>query len=49
MRRIADHAIIEARAYGDKYIAILHGHIGLIGAMHAQHAQPLLVGCRITT
>ena len=47
IRRIANHAIIESGSDGYQDIAILHGHIGLIGAMHAQHTERLLVGRRI--
>jgi hypothetical protein len=37
-------AVIEARADADHDIAIMHRHVGFIGAVHAQHAQP--VACR---
>jgi hypothetical protein len=46
--RIADHAVVEARADRDQDVAILHRHVGFIGAVHAQHAEVLLVGRRIS-
>ena len=40
-------AVVEARADADHHIAIMHGVVGLEGAVHAEHAEPLLVGGRI--
>ena len=40
-------AVVEPRADRDHEIAIMHGVIGLVGAMHAQHAQPVVAGGRI--
>ena len=44
----AGDAVIEARADADHHVAIVHGVVGLVGAMHAEHAEPLLVGGRIS-
>ena len=43
----AGDAVVEARADGDHHIAIVHGEVGLVRAVHAEHAEPLLVGGRI--
>ena len=48
MLGVADHAIIKTRADGKQHIAILHRQIGFISAVHAEHADELLVGRRIT-
>ena len=40
----AGDAVVEARADADHHVAIVHGVVGLVGAMHAEHAEPLLVG-----
>ena len=37
-------AVVEARADADHQIAIMHRVVGLERAVHAEHAQPLLVG-----
>ena len=42
--QIARHAVVEARADGDQHIALVHGHVRLVGAVHPQHADELLVG-----
>ena len=44
---ISDHAIIETSAYGKQHIAVLHRHVGLVGAMHAGHTHKLLATCTI--
>ena len=46
MRRIADDAIVEARADGEQHVAVLHRHVRLVGAVHAEHAGELRVGAR---
>jgi hypothetical protein len=33
--------VIEAGAHGENDIAVVHGHIGLVEAVHPQHAQKL--------
>ena len=43
----AGDAVVEARADADHHVAIVHGVVGLVGAMHAEHAEPLLVGGRV--
>ncbi len=40
---ITDHAIVKTGANGDQYVAILHGQVGLIGAVHAGHTYKLFV------
>jgi len=44
--RVADHAVIETRAHGQQDVAVLHRHVGFVGAVHAQHAQEARVGGR---
>ena len=43
----AGNPVIEAGADTDHDIAVMHGVIGFKCAMHAQHAEELLVGGRI--
>jgi hypothetical protein len=43
----AGDAVVEARADADHHVAIVHRHVGLVGAVHAEHAEPVLVGRRI--
>ena len=43
------HPIIKPRTDGQDQIRMVHGHIGLISAMHTEHAQELLVSGRIST
>src|SRR5690606_17736476 len=43
------NAVIEARADAQHDVAIMHGHVGFIGAVHAQHAEPVFTRCRIGT
>ena len=42
-RQIARDAVIEARAHGQQHVALVHGHVGFDGAMHAEHAKKLRV------
>ena len=42
MLGVTDHTIIETRTDGDQHIAMLHGHVGFVGAVHAQHAHKTL-------
>ena len=42
----AGDPIVEARADGDHQIAIVHRPVGFPGAVHAKHAEPLLIGGR---
>ena len=37
-------AVVEARADADHHVAIVHGVVGFVGAVHAEHAEPLRVG-----
>ena len=42
--RVADHAVVEARADGDQHVAVLHRHVRLVRAVHAEHAGELRIG-----
>ena len=35
------HAVIKARANGNDQVGPVHRHVGFIGAVHAQHAEPV--------
>ena len=39
-------AVIETRPEVEHQVAAMHGQIGFIGAVHAQHAEEMLVGGR---
>ena len=39
-------AVVEARADADHHVAIVHRPVGLPGAVHAEHAEPLRIGGR---
>ena len=43
----AGDAVVEARADADHQVAIVHRPVGLPGAVHAEHAEPLRIGGRI--
>ena len=43
----ARHPIIKARAKAEDEIGLIHRPIGFIGAVHAQHAEPLIARRRI--
>jgi hypothetical protein len=43
----AGDAVVETRADGDHQIAVVHGVIGLIGPVHAEHAEPVRARARI--
>ena len=42
----AGDAVVEARADAHHHVAVVHGEVGLVGAVHAEHAEPLLAGGR---
>ena len=44
---IADHPVVEAGADGEQHVAVLHRHVRLVGAVHAQHAEELRVARRV--
>ncbi len=44
VRRVADHTVIEAGADGQQHVGEMHRHVGFVGAVHARHAEVLLVG-----
>src|SRR5919202_481926 len=39
--RPTDDAVVEAHAHADDQVGVLHGQIGLDGAVHAHHAKRL--------
>ena len=41
-RLFGNHAVVKTRANGDNHIGIVHGQIGFVCAVHAEHAQILL-------
>ena len=43
--RVADHAVVEARADGEQHVAVLHRHVRFVGAVHAEHAEELAGRC----
>ena len=43
----AGDAVVETRADADHDVAIVHGHVGFVGAVHAEHAEPVLAARRI--
>jgi hypothetical protein len=43
---IADHAVVEPRAHRQQHVAVLHGHVGLVGPVHAEHAEELRIARR---
>ena len=42
------HAVVKTRAHSHHHIGIMHGQIGFISAVHAEHAEELPVGRRIS-
>ncbi len=44
--RVADHAIVEARADREQHVAVLHRQVRFVGAVHARHADVLRVAGR---
>ena len=42
----AGDAVVEAGADADHHVAVVHGEVGLVGAVHAEHADELRVGGR---
>ena len=43
----AGDAVVEAGADAHHHVAIVHGHVGFVGAVHAEHAEPVRAGRRI--
>ena len=43
----AGHAVVEAGADRDHQVAVVHREVGLVGAVHAEHADELRVRGRI--
>ena len=45
--RYGNHAVIEARTDCQYNVCILHGEVGFVSAVHAQHTQELAVAGRV--
>ena len=45
--RHGNHAVVKTRAYGQNHIGIVHGQVGLVCAVHAEHAEEAAVGSGI--
>ena len=43
------YAVIKTRTHCKDHIRVMHCHVGLVEAMHTQHAQKLPVTARIRT
>ena len=41
--RIVGHPIVEPGTDGQDHVGMMHGHIGLIGTVHAEHAETLAI------
>ncbi len=46
---LAGDPVVEARADGDHRVAAVHGEIGLVGSVHAEHAEELRIGAGVGT
>ncbi len=44
LSRYTGDAIVKASAHGDQQVAVIHGVVGVSGAVHAEHAQGESVG-----
>src|SRR5690606_3365057 len=44
--RVAHHTVVETRTDGKQHVAVLHGEVGFVRAVHAWHADKALVGGR---
>ena len=44
---LAGDAVIEARADVEHHVTVVHGQIGFVGAVHAQHPDELLIRSRV--
>src|SRR6185503_639527 len=49
MLGIAYHAVVETRPDREQHVAVLHGHVRFVGAVHAEHAEEMAVDRRKTT
>src|SRR5690606_22668649 len=47
--RTVDHPVVEARADAHDHVCMVHGDVGGVAAMHAQHAEELAIGTRKAT
>lgn len=45
--RHRNHPVVKAGSDGNQHVAVLHGEVGFIGAVHAEHADKLAIGGRI--
>ena len=46
LARAVDHPVIEPRAHGQDHIGVVHGQVGGVAAVHAEHADELTVRTR---
>ena len=46
LRQLAGNPVVETGADGDDEVRLVHGHVGLVGAVHPQHAEIVRVGGR---
>ena len=44
---VSGDPVVEAGTDGDQHIGLVHRHVGLVGAMHSQHAEEVLAAARI--
>ena len=47
--QVIGYPVIKACAHGKNDIRMMHGGIGLVGAMHTQHTQILTISARVAT
>ena len=47
--RAVDHTVVEACAHSEDHVGVVHGHVGGVAAVHAEHAEELAVGTREAT
>ena len=41
--RVIGYAVIKTRTNTQNHIGVVHGHVGFIGTMHAQHTNKLWI------
>ncbi|MNZ14166.1 hypothetical protein D3C78_310830 [compost metagenome] len=45
--RAVDHAVVETRTDGEDHVSVVHGQVGGVAAVHAEHAEELAIAARI--
>ena len=43
----AGDTVVETCANADHQVTVVHGHVGFVQAVHAQHTQPAVTRCRV--